>query len=157
MPSLSQKEQEYTKAARLRFKEGMEHREIAHELGYKPQTIRRWFSEGKVEDMKRKFSDQEMYKLQRAIEQDIWDAETTAKELLSNAQKYAESSSDFRQAAEAHMKVRKKKIKLLQELGVIQKPKERKEHIEKGQSDDVLERMQEAYKELEEENTDEQD
>jgi uncharacterized protein YjcR len=111
----------------------MEHAEIAEELGYKPQTIRKWFSEGKIEQVKRKFSDREKYLLERALEQDIWDAEQNAKDLLADAQRLAEESKDFRQIAESQVKIREKKIKLLQELGVVKKPKERKEVEEKSE------------------------
>ena len=127
MANLKKKEQEYTKAARMRYEDNKNCKEIAKEFGYKPQTIRKWFSQGKIEDVKRKFSDQELYNLERAIENDIWDAEQEAKEALGKAKKNARSSSEYRQVAETMMKVRKQKIKMLQELGVIQKPKERRE------------------------------
>jgi len=132
MANLDQKRQEYSKAARLRYEKGLEYSEIAEEFNYKPQTIRRWFSEGKIEEVKRKFSDEELFKLQRTIEQDIWDAEQEAKSLLSKAQSRAEKPKEMRQIAESMLNLRKRKIDLLQELGVIQKPKERKEVEQKS-------------------------
>lgn len=125
--TLSQKEQRMAKAARLRYKENKDTREIAKELKVKPQTVRKYFSDDRMEDLKRKFSDQEKYKLEKALEQDIWDGEQEAKNALSQALSLAETSKDYRQVADSLMKIRQRKVDLLQELGVVKKPKERKE------------------------------
>jgi len=130
--TLSPKEQRMAEAARLRYQEGKKTSEIASDINVRPQTVRNYFSEDKMEQLKRKFSDQEKYKLQRAIEQDLWDAEQNAKESLSRAKQLADSSKEYRQVAESLLKVRKEKVKLLQELGIIQKPKERKQVENKG-------------------------
>jgi len=144
------------KAARLHYMEDMNYKQIANKLEVSHGTVKKYFSDNEIKSLKRHFSDKQLFRLQRKLEQQIKDAEDIAHECVSNAKNLSESARAYNKTAKTAMSIPEKKIKLLQELGVIQKPKERKEHIEKGQSDDVLERMQKAYKELEE-NTDEQD
>jgi DNA-binding transcriptional regulator LsrR (DeoR family) len=148
--TLSPKEQRMAKAAKLRYMKGMKTREIASEVGVKPQTVRTYFSEDSMERFKRKFSDMEKFKLQRLIEQDLSDAESIAKEALGQAKRQAEDSSDYRQIAEAALKIRQRKVDLLQELGIIDKQPDKEIHEEKGGGDKVVERMQQAYQELQE-------
>lgn len=119
---MSPKEKRMSKAARLRYKEDMDNQSIADELGLAEKTIRNYFSSSEMERFKRFYSDQEKFKLQQAIEQDLSDAEAIAKEALGQAKKRAEDSSDYRQVAEAALKIRQRKVDLLQELGIIEKP-----------------------------------
>lgn len=136
------------KAAKLRYMKGMKTREIASEVGVKPQTVRTYFSEDSMERFKRKFSDMEKFKLQRLIEQDLSDAESIANEALGEAKRQAEDSSDYRQVAEAALKIRQRKVDLLQELGIIEKTTDKEVHKDNSGGDEVVERMQQAYQEL---------
>jgi DNA-binding transcriptional regulator LsrR (DeoR family) len=147
---MSPKEKRMSKAARLRYMQNMDNHSIADELGLAEKTIRNYFSSSEMEQFKRFYSDQELFQLQQAIENDLRDAEAIAKEALGEAKRQAEDSSDYRQVAEAALKIRQRKISMLQELGVIDKEPDKVVEKDKGSGDEVVERMQQAYQEMQE-------
>lgn len=124
-------------AARMRYMDNMNDKEIGSELGVMPQTVRRYFSQDSMERFKRKFSDMEKFRLQRMIEQDLGDAVSTSMQSLAKAKQEAETSNEYRKVAESALKIREKKIDLLQELQVLEKPKERSK-VETGADTDEL-------------------
>jgi len=156
--ALATKEQRMAKAAKLKHGEGLEYSEIAKRIGVKPQTVRTYFSSDRMEEFERIFSDKEKFELQRMLEQQIYDIEKEAKEKIRQGANHPEASaSDRIRAGKELLNIPSKKIKMLQELGVIQKPKERKEVEQKNQGEsEVVERLREAYKdELEQEEQEE--
>jgi len=138
------------KAARLRYGQDMECPEIAEELGVKAQTVRSYFTEEEMEKFKRIFSDQEKFKLQRMLEQQIYDLEQEAKQHIRKGAKHPEASAaDKIRAGKELMNIPKKKINLLQELSIVQKPKERKEVTENSGEVVFNEEVVESREELE--------
>jgi len=118
---MSPKEKRMMRSARLKYMENMSNQEIASAVGVTKGTVDNYFSSNEMQQFKRFYSDQELFKLQQSVEQDLKNAESIAKEALGEAKKKAEDSSDYRQVAEAALKIRERKINLLQELGVLDK------------------------------------
>lgn len=139
-------------AHRLRYMEDLTSEEIADRIGVKPQTVRTYFADADNEKFKRFYSDQELFKLEQALEQDIKDGEQLANNLLARAIQH-ENADDktFLRASDQALKIRERKVKLLQELGIKEKPKERKEVEEKGPAEITInEAVIEDMEELEE-------
>jgi len=127
------KQERMAKAARLRYGEDMECPQIAEELGLQPQTVRNYFTEDQMEEFKRIFSDKEKYELQRMLEQQVYDLEQEAKAKIREGANHPEASAaDKIRAGKEVMNLLGKKVSLFQELGIIQKPKERKEVEQKS-------------------------
>jgi len=138
-------------AAKLKYGERKTHKEIADELELSKSTIDNYFSDDQMEQFKRIFSDKEKFELQRIIEQQLYDVEKEAKEKIRQGAQHPDASpADRIRAGKELMNTMRRKVNLLQEIGVIEKPKERKEVEEKnGDEEELAERLQEAYQELE--------
>jgi len=138
-------------AARLRHMENMSVSEISKHIGVAEGTVRNYFASDQMEQFKRFYSDQELFELQQSLEQDVQDGNKLANNLLARAIQHDEAKpSTLLRASKEAQKIRQRKIKMLQELGIVQKPKERKEIEEKsGDEEELAERLQEAYQELE--------
>lgn len=137
-------------AHRLRYMQDMSNREIARNIGVTESTVENYFSNSDNDKFKRFYSDQQLFKLQQSLERDIWDGEQEAKELLSDASDLVESPKEMRQLADQVMRMRKQKVKLLQQLGIIDKPKERKEVEQTGGGESVSFEMRYTSSEKEE-------
>lgn len=121
-------------AHRLRYMEDLTCEEIAERLGVASQTVRTYFSDADNEKFKRFYSDQEIFQLEQSLEQDIRDGEQLANNLLARAIQHDKAKpSTYVRASKEALENRKRKVELLQELGVIQKPKERKEVEQKNE------------------------
>jgi len=145
------KRQRMAQAAKLKYGERKTHKEIADELELSKSTIDNYFSDDQMEQFKRIFSDKEKFELQRIIEQQLYDVEKEAKEKIRQGAQHPDASpADRIRAGKELMNTMRRKVNLLQEIGVIEKPKERKEVEEKnGDEEELAERLQEAYQELE--------
>jgi len=126
--AMSDKEKRVMEAHRLRYMEDMPVKEISKHIGVSESTVRHYFSDSDNDKFKRFYSDQELFKLEQSLQQDIKDGEDMSKNLLSRAIQHPEAKpSTLVRASKEAQKIRERKIEMLQELGVIQKPKERKE------------------------------
>lgn len=136
-------------AHRLRYMEDCSNKEIAERLGIATGTVDNYFHEADSDKFKRFYSDQEKFKLEQSLQQDIRDGEQLANNLLARAIQHDDAKpSTYVRASKEALENRKRKVELLQELGIIQKPKERKEVTETSkEAADVLERLQDAYNE----------
>jgi len=148
---LTGKKKRMMKAARLRHMENNSNSEIADKLNLSTGTVENYFSDPEMQQFKRFYSDMEKFRLQQAIEKDLSDAELIAKEALGQAKKMADDSSDYRQVAEAALKIRERKINLLQELGILEKPTERKKVESEADTDELREELVEGLQEKREE------
>lgn len=138
-------------AHRLRYMEDLTNQEIADRLGVSLDTVKHYFSDNDNDKYKRFYSDQELFQLQQSLEQDINDGERLANNLLARAIQHEDATPNtLVRASKQALAIREKKVKLLQELGIIQKPAERKEIQETKGTDEVLSRLQSAYQELQE-------
>lgn len=135
-------------AHRLRYMQDMSNKEIARQVGVSLPTVERYFSDSDNEKFKRFYSDKQLFKLEQSLEQDIRDGEDMAKNLLSRAIQHPETKPNtLVRASKEAQKIRERKINMLQELGIIQKPKERKEVERTDSSSKVGDELQKAYKE----------
>jgi len=154
--AMSAKEKRVMEAHRLRYMQDMSNREIAKHIGVTESTVENYFSESESEKFKRFYSDQELFKLQQSLEQDVQDGNKLANNLLARAIQHDEAKpSTLVRASKEAQKIRQRKIDMLQELGIIQKPKERKEVTENKKGEDLQKRLQQAYEKYNQEEDDE--
>jgi len=129
--AMSSKEKRVMEAHRLRYMEDLSNSEIAKRLGIKEGTVEDYFWQADNDEFKRFYSDKEKFQLEQSLEQDIRDGEQLANNLLARAIQHDDASANtLARASKLALENRKRKVELLQELGVIQKPKERKEVTE---------------------------
>jgi len=154
--AMSAKEKRVMEAHRLRYMQDMSNREIAKHIGVTESTVENYFSESESEKFKRFYSDQELFKLQQSLEQDVQDGNKLANNLLARAIQHDEAKpSTLVRASKEAQKIRQRKIDMLQELGINQKPKERKEVTENKKGEDLQKRLQQAYEKYNQEEDDE--
>lgn len=136
-------------AHRLRYMQDMKAKEIAKQIGVAESTVRHYFSDSDNDKFKRFYSDMELWEFEKKMEQDVRDGVQLANNLLARAIQHDDADDKtYLRASDQALKVRKRKVELLQELGILEKPKERKEVTERSkEADDVLERLQSAYQE----------
>lgn len=149
---MSEKEKRMLKAARKRWRENKDLKTVADELNLAYKTVRNYFSGDKMERFERYYSESDKQILDAQLEQMIRDGTNTALDIRSNLQ--SDPNVDPRIKAKVMkeaQKIPERHIKMLQELGIKQKPKERKQ-VEKTSSseDEFAERLQEAYQEQQE-------
>lgn len=133
-------------AARLRYMEDLSNQEVADRIGIAEKTVRNYFSQEDMDQFKRFYSDQELFELERSLEQDIRDGEQLANNLLARAIQHDDASANtLARASKLALENRKRKVELLQELGVIQKPKERKEVEQSKDTESVRRDLSSLY------------
>lgn len=133
---LSAKEQRMLEAARLRYMENKNYDQISDEINVKVNTVQQYFSDPEMQSFQRYYSDKKLYELQMQLEQDLVDAEQEALEWLGSAAEYADSSRAYTQAAKARIEVANKKLAMLQELGIIDKPGTQREDNRRDDSEE---------------------
>jgi len=154
--TMSKKKERMMKAAMLRHMENMSNRKISREIGVTEGTVENYFSDPEMEEFKRFYSDQQLYKLQQSLEQDVQDGNKLANNLLARAIQHDEAKpSTLVRASKEAQKIRERKISMLQELGVVQKPKERKQVEQSMDTSDVRSELSEIYKQKQEGQEDE--
>jgi len=129
--TLSLKESRMLQAAKMRYMEGKGNQAIADELELNEKTIRNYFTSDEMQQFEEYFSDEAREFLKVQMKQRIEDGTRMADSLLSQAvsDERAKPRTKIKAAKEAQ-KIPERYIKMMQELGVIQKPKERKEVTE---------------------------
>jgi len=150
---MSNKEKRMLKAARKRWQENKDLKTVASELNLSYNTVRHYFSSDEMQRFERYYSESDKQLLEGQLEQMIKDGTSTALDLRGDIQSDPEVDARTKvKVMKEAQKIPERHIKMLQELGIIQKPKERKETVNRDESGDkVLQRMQEAYEELEQE------
>jgi len=117
---LSAKEKRMMKAARLKHMDNMSYSEIAEHVGVAEGTVRNYFASDEMDQFKRFYSDQELFKLEQSLEQDVRDGNKLANNLLARAiQSDDVGPQVLLRAAKEAQRIRERKVDLLQELGVI--------------------------------------
>ena len=149
---MSAKEKRVMEAHRLRYMQDMSNREIAKHIGVTESTVENYFSESESEKFKRFYSDQELFKLQQSLEQDVQDGNKLANNLLARAIQHDEAKpSTLVRAAKEAQKIRQRKVELLQELGILEKPTERKKVESEADTDELRQELVEGLREKREE------
>lgn len=115
------------KAHRKRYIEDKDLSTIAEEMGYGYDTIRDYFRDESTQRIKRLYDDEEIEFMRVQLLQELDHVSNVADECVAQAKKYADSSRAYNDTAKTAANVLNKRIKMLQELGLLEKPKERKE------------------------------
>jgi len=146
---MTSREKRVMEAHRLRYEEDLSNKEIANRIGVAESTIGDYFTESDSDKFKRFYSDRELFKLQQEIESEVRDGKKLANNLLARAIQHDDvNPSTMVRATKEAQKIPERHIEMLQELGIIQKPKERREVTQKGK--DELNAIAEAYQQEEE-------
>lgn len=121
---LSAREQRILKTARIYYEEGLNLKEIAEEHPELPkhQTLKEYKADDFWKQLKRVYTDREAFLLKKEIEEEIDRADREAQDWLSIAATMADSSRAYTQAAKQRMNHIEKKVKILQEIGLFDKP-----------------------------------
>jgi len=145
---MSAKEKRVMEAHRLRYMQDMSNREIAKHIGVTESTVENYFSESESDKFKRFYSDQELFKLQQSLEQDVQDGNKLANNLLARAIQHDEAKpSTLVRAAKEAQKIRQRKVELLQELGILEKPTEKKKVESEADTDELRQELVEGLQE----------
>jgi DNA-binding transcriptional regulator LsrR (DeoR family) len=131
--ALSKKEKNMLKAAQGRWVYDWSNERIAKEIGLTKSTVDNYFSDPEMEQFEKHFSDEQIEFLKVQMQQRIEDGTKLANNLVAKGiqDESAKPSTKIKAAREAQ-KIPERYIKMMQELGVIQKPKERKEEVSDG-------------------------
>jgi len=150
--AMSAKEKRVMEAHRLRYMQDMSNREIANHIGVTESTVENYFSESESDKFKRFYSDQELFKLQQSLEQDVQDGNKLANNLLARAIQHDEAKpSTLVRAAKEAQKIRQRKVELLQELGILDKPTEKRKVESEADTDELRQELVEGLREKREE------
>jgi len=129
--TLTHKEKNMLKSARKRWIEDKDLQTIADELGMAYSTIQNYFSDDQMKKFEEFFSEEEKQFLKVQLKNRVETNTRQANNLVSRVIEHPEASaSDLIKASKESQKIPKRYIKMMQELGVIKKPKERKEVTE---------------------------
>lgn len=121
------------KAAMLRHMEDKSNKEISREIGVTESTVENYFCDPEMQQFKRFYSDQQLFRLQQSLEQDVKDGDQLANNLLARAIQHDDASANtLVRASKLALENRKRKIELLQELGVLEKQADKVEDVSGG-------------------------
>ena len=144
--AMTPKDKRTMEAHRLRYMEDCSNQEIADRLGISVPTVERYFSDSDNDKFKRFYSDMELWEFEKRMEQDVRDGVQLSNNLLARAIQHEKADDKtYLRASDQALKVRKRKVELLQELGILEKPKERKEVTERSK-DSSSDKLAEYYK-----------
>jgi len=116
------------KAHRKRYVEDKNLETIAQEMGYSYDTIRDYFRSDSTERIKRLYDEEEIEFLRLQLLNMADNARKNAESYVSRAVGHeTTTASDLNRAAKEEQEIPKRYAEMLQELGIIDKPKERKE------------------------------
>ena len=120
-------------AARMRHVEGKDNQQIADELGVSHSTVGNYFSQEDMTKFEEYFSEEAKQFLKVQMKQRIEDGTKLANNLVAKAiqDERAKPRTKIKASKQAQ-KIPERYIKMMQELGVIQKPKDRVEKTEKS-------------------------
>jgi DNA-directed RNA polymerase specialized sigma subunit len=129
---LSKKDQRIRKAVILYYAEDMKQQDIADEIGVSRQTVSKYLNSDRANAFKKFFSDKEKHEIKRWIEEMIARSYNETKEGLEIAKQRAIDNPEINPhhlatISLSHLNADDKFVELLQEMQIIQKPKERKE------------------------------
>jgi len=146
--AMSAKEKRIMEAHRLRYMQDMSNKKIAMNIGVSVPTVERYFSSSDNEKFKRFYSDQELFKLQQSLEQDVQDGNKLANNLLARAIQHDDAKpSTLVRASKEAQKIRERKISMLQELNIIDKPTEKKKVESEADTDELRQELVEGLQE----------
>ena len=125
---MSNKEKRMLKAARKRWQENKDLKTVASELNLAYQTVKNYFSGDDMKRFERYYSESDKQLLEAQLEEMVKDGTQTALSIRSDIQ--SDPDADARTKAKVlreAQKIPERHIKMLQEMSIIDKPKECKE------------------------------
>ena len=149
--TLTQRESRMLKAAKMRHIEGMDNQQIADKLGVSHSTVGNYFSSDDMQQFEEYFDEEAKQFLKIQMKQKIEDGTQLANNLVAKAIQDDRAKPHTKiKASKQAQKIPERYIKMMQELGVIQKPKERKEVENKAKTENHRKELAELMKEKQE-------
>ena len=149
---MSNKEKRMLKAARKRWQENKDLKTIANELNLAYKTVRNYFSGDKMQRFERYYSESDKQLLQAQLEQMIKDGTSTALDIESDLKTDEDVSPRVKaKLLKEAQKIPKRHITMLQELGILEKPTERKKVESEADTDELRRELGEGLREKREE------
>jgi DNA-binding transcriptional regulator LsrR (DeoR family) len=116
---LTPKEKRIKEAVVMHYGKDMQVQEVAEEMGYNRKTIQRYLDSDFASNLKRVYSDQEIYDLKAQLETEIRDSKKLAENLISRAIQHEDATPrDLIKASQAIQNLRQRHINMLQEIGI---------------------------------------
>jgi len=105
----------------MHFSRGMQVQEIAEEMGYNRKTIQRYLGSDFASNLKRVYSDMEIFDLKAKLESEIRDSYKTANNLLAKVIQHEDATPrDLLKASKQAQQIRIDHINMLKELGILE-------------------------------------
>lgn len=146
--ALSKKEKNMLKAAQGRWVYDWSNERIAKEIGLTKSTVDNYFSDPEMEQFEKHFSDEQIEFLKVQMQQRIEDGTKLANNLVAKGIQDDDAKPHTKiKAAKEAQKIPERYIKMMQELGVIDKQPDKIKEKEKG--DDTTEKIARFYEEKE--------
>jgi len=118
---LSAKEKRIKEAVVMHYGGGMQVQEIAEEMGYNRKTIQRYLDSDFASNLKRVYSDMEIFDLKAKLESEIRDSYKMANNLLAKAIQHEDvTPRDLLKASKQAQQIRIDHINMLKELGILE-------------------------------------
>ena len=153
----SPKDKRILEAHRRRYQQNQNLQEIADAMGKSYDTIRSYFRSESTERIKQLYDEDELEFMRLQIKQEVEDVKRNGKDYISRAIQHEDA--DDKTLLRAQKEARglfKDYIHMLQELGILEKPKERKE-VEQTSKESTADKLAEYYKERQTVNTEEKE
>jgi len=117
---LSAKEKRIKEAVVQHYGKNKQIQEIAEDMDVNRKTIQRYLDSDFASNLKRVYSDKEIYDLKAQLETEIRDSKKLAENLLSKAIQHEDATPrDMLKAAKQAQKIRLRHIEMLKELGIL--------------------------------------
>jgi len=130
---LKPKQKRKMRAYKLKYMHDMSHQEIADNLGLSYDTIAHYFREEELQEVRKLWDEEEIEFMRFQALQELQDVKRNGRDYISRALQHEEADDKtFLRAEKEERELLKDYIKMMQELDIFQKPKERKEIKEKG-------------------------
>ena len=147
---LNQKEKRIKEAVIKYYMEDKTQEQVAQEMDVSRKTVQRYLDSDFAQNLKRVYSDQELFDLKGQIETEIRDSKKLAENLLSQAISHEDvTPRDLLKAAKQAQQIPKNHIQMLKELGIIDEAEKQEEQVEEDKHMDIVSVMREEFKKAE--------
>lgn len=136
----------------MRYKQDLDNETIANRINRSISTVESYFSEKEKQEFKQIFDPEEIEFMRFQVMQEIKDAKQNSKNYISKAISHPEVDPNaYLRSAKEERQTVKDFIFMMQEIGLFDKPKERKEHEDRNTDTNLKDKLAEAYREKMEE------
>jgi len=149
---MSNKERRMLKAARMRWQENKDLKTIASELNLAYQTVKNYFSGDEMERFERFYSESDKQLLEAQLQRMVRDGTSAALDLEAELRTGEDVDDRTRlKVLREAQKIPERHIEMLQELGILEKPTEKRKVESEADTDELREELVEGLKEKREE------